>query len=163
MCRVCSESQDCRADGENRVACSPYESRRLVYDSTSEEENQHHGRSVYEKKTQVNPGNCLAKNRHDDCVCGRRSGKFHVKREFVRRDALQHELAGISVLAFVALKGNSQETNPDCKNETKNDYRKSPPCKSHEAIVDIGVTHHESSYLDEKRNVATQGGARNFG
>ncbi|KAG0506556.1 MAG: hypothetical protein Udaeo_00500 [Candidatus Udaeobacter sp.] len=62
MCRVCSESEDCRADGEKRVACSCYETRRLVYESTTEEENQRHGRGVDEKETQMNPGNCLSKN-----------------------------------------------------------------------------------------------------
>src|SRR4030095_3763056 len=48
-------------------------------------------------------------------------------------------------------------------NKTKNDYRQSPPCKPHEAVVDVGLTHHGNFYLDEKRNVATQGRVRKFG
>src|SRR5215470_15978719 len=163
MCRVRSESEDCQADRENRVACSRYAASRLVYESTGEEENQHHCRSVDEKETQVNSPNCLSKKRHNERVRGIRSGKFHVIGELVRWDALQYELAGISVLALVTLQGDFQKTNPDCENETKNDYCQSPPCKPHEAVVDLGLTHHESSYLDEKPNVATKGGARNFG
>jgi hypothetical protein len=75
---------------------------------------------------------------------------------------LQYELARISVLAFVAFERNSQEANPDCNDESKNDCRQSPPCKLHEIPADVGLAHHESSYFDEKRKVATKGGARNI-
>ena len=61
MCRVCSESEDCRADREKRVACSRYQTRCLVYESTSKEENQRYGRSVDEKETQMNSKICLSK------------------------------------------------------------------------------------------------------
>jgi hypothetical protein len=81
----------------------------------------------------------------------------------VTREALQYEVAGISVLALVAFEGNSSETNPDCNDESKNDCRRSPACKLHELSVDVGLTQHEKSYFDENRNVANEGGARNFG
>jgi hypothetical protein len=71
-------------------------------------------------------------------------------------------MAGISVLALVAFERNSQDTIPDRDDESQNNYRQSPPCKLHELSVDVGLTHHESSYFDEKRNVATEGVARNF-
>src|SRR6516225_10078647 len=111
----------------------------------------------------VSADNCFSEDRHKHCICSVRSRKFHVVGELVGRDALQYEMAGISVLALVALKRNSQEANPDCEYETKNDYRHSPPCKPHEPVVDVGLTHHGSSYLDEKQNVATEGDARNCG
>jgi hypothetical protein len=74
-----------------------------------------------------------------------------------------YPVANISVLALVAFERNTQKTNPDCNDESKNDCRQSPPCKLHELSVDVGLTQHEKSYFDEKRNVATEGGARNFG
>src|SRR5207248_11656548 len=49
---------------------------------------------------------------------------------------------------------------PDCNDESENDCRQSPPCKLHEVSADVGLAHHESSYFDEKRNVATEGGTR---
>ena len=85
------------------------------------------------------------------------------RQKLVRRDVLQYEMAGISVLALVVFERNSQDTIPDRDDESKNNYRQSPPCKLHEFSVDVGLTHHESSYFDEKRNVATEGGARDFG
>jgi hypothetical protein len=70
---------------------------------------------------------------------------------------LQYQLPGISVLALVAFERNSQETNSDCRDESKSDCRQSPPCNLHELSVDVSLTHHESFYFNEKRNVATKG------
>ena len=88
----------------------------------------------------MNPGNCLSKHRHDDSVRGIRSRKFHIVSELVWRDALQHELAGISVFAFIALERNSKEPNSDCNDESKNDYRQNPPCKLQELSVNVSLT-----------------------
>ena len=110
----------------------------------------------------MNRMNGLSKDRHDERICGISARELHVINKLVRRDTLQYELAGISVLALVAFERNSQETNPDCSDESKNDCRQTPPCKLQELSVDVGLTHYESSYFDEKRNVATEGGARNF-
>src|SRR5215831_13631818 len=111
----------------------------------------------------MNAGDCFSENRHKTCIRSVRSGKFHVVGKLVRRDALQYELAGISVLTFIAFERSFQETNPDCNDEAENDYRQSPPCKLHELSAEVGLAHHESSYFDEKRKVATDGGVRNFG
>ena len=110
----------------------------------------------------MNRMNGLSEDRHDYGICGIGARKLHVISKLVRRDALQYELAGISVLALVAFERNSQETNPDCNDESKSDYRQGPPCKLHELSVDVGLAHDEKSYFDEKRNVATEAGIRNF-
>jgi hypothetical protein len=75
---------------------------------------------------------------------------------------LQYELPGIGVLAFVALEWNSQEANPDCNDQSKRDCRQSPPCKPHELVVDLGLAYHESSYFDEKPNLATKASVQNL-
>ena len=48
------------------------------------------------------------------------SSKFHVVSQFVRRDALEHELTSISVFSFVAFDRNSQKSNPDCERQDQN-------------------------------------------
>jgi hypothetical protein len=61
----------------------------------------------------------LAKNGHDYGMCGIGSGELHVRRYAVGRNALQHELAGVGILAFVAFEGNREkvDANESCGEE----------------------------------------------
>src|SRR5262249_37098655 len=108
----------------------------------------------------MNPSNRLSKERHDHGIGGVSARELHVVGELVRRDTLQYELAGICVFALVAFGRNSQEVDPDCNDQSKHDCRQSPPCKPCEFVVDVGLAHNESSYFDEKRNLATNAGVR---
>ena len=56
----------------------------------------------------MNSGDCLSKDRHDHRVGRISARELHVISELVWRDALQYQLPGISVLAFVALEWNSK-------------------------------------------------------
>ena len=53
----------------------------------------------------------VAKNRHQECVGGRRAWEFHAVGELVWRDALQEQLAGVGVLALVALQWQAKQAN----------------------------------------------------
>ena len=96
----------------------------------------------------------LPKERHDQRVGSIRSWKFHVVGKLVRGNALQYELAGISVLAFIAFKWNSKESDPDCDHKAENDYGQSPPGKTQKLVVALNLLNHGSCYSDEKRQVA---------
>ena len=58
---------------------------------------------INERQAKVNSGGGLTENGHDDCISGVRAGELHVVGFFVRGNALQDELAGIGVLAFIPL------------------------------------------------------------
>src|SRR5207245_9398485 len=90
----------------------------------------------------MNPSDCLSEDRHDHSISGISSGKLHVVGKFVWGDALQHELAGISVLAFVALQRNAEESNSDRDSDATNDYPQSPPCHSHHFVMDVALVSH---------------------
>src|SRR6266581_1210879 len=90
----------------------------------------------------MNSTDRLSEERHDQSVSGIGSGKFHVVGELVWGDTLQHELAGISVLAFVALEWNSEQSNSDRDSDAKNNYRQSPPCYSQDFVLDAALVSH---------------------
>ena len=90
----------------------------------------------------MNPSDCLSEDRHDHSISGISSGKLHVVDKLVRGDPLQHELAGISVLAFVALEWNSEQSNSDRDSDAKNNYRQSPPCYSQDFVLDAALVSH---------------------
>ena len=105
----------------------------------------------------MNSKNCLSEDRHDHGISGIRSRKLHVVGEFVWRDALEHELAGIRVFAFVALDRNPQEPNSDCEDEAENDYRQDAPPKTQRFSVDIDPMCHERCSSDGAGRLATEG------
>jgi hypothetical protein len=93
----------------------------------------------------MNSGDCLSEDRHDHGISSIRSWKLHVVSELVRRDALQYELAGISVLALVALEWNSQKPNSDRDSKAKNDYGQSPPCDSQDFVMAADLVDHRKA------------------
>ena len=74
----------------------------------------------------MDAGRRLAEQLHDDRIGGIRAGKFHVVGEFVRRDALQHELAGVGVFALVALERKIQQPQPDGGDDDKRRHHEPP-------------------------------------
>jgi hypothetical protein len=67
----------------------------------------------------MDAGDSLAENCHDYGMCGVGSGELHIGRHAVRRNALQHELAGVRVLAFVAFERDGKKVDADesCREE----------------------------------------------
>ena len=95
----------------------------------------------------MDAGDCLSKDRHDRGISQISPGELHIVGKLVGRDALQNELAGISVLAFVTLEWNSKESNSNRDDKSKNDYRQSPPPKTQELAIDIEFIGHESCFF----------------
>ena len=93
----------------------------------------------------MNPSDCLSEDRHDHSISGISSGKLHVVGKFVWGDALQQELAGISVLAFVAFQRNSEQSNSDRDSKAKDDYRQSPPCDSQDFVMAVDPVDHRKA------------------
>ena len=93
----------------------------------------------------MNSDDCLSEDRHDHGISGIGSGKLHVVSEFVWGDALQQELAGISVLAFVAFQRNSEQSNSDRDSKAKDDYRQSPPCDSQDFVMTVDLVDHRKA------------------
>jgi hypothetical protein len=76
--------------------------------------------------------------------------------QLVWRDALQHQLAGIRVFAFVALQRNAQKSNPDGNHEAENDYGEDAPAKTQHFAVQLDFMSHESCFSDWKGRLATE-------
>src|SRR5438105_6563613 len=91
----------------------------------------------------MNSADCLSKDRHDPGIGGISAGELHVVGKLIRRYALQHKLTGISIFAFIALQWNSQQPNPNCDNEDKDDRREKPPCASQYSVAVFDFTCHE--------------------
>ena len=75
----------------------------------------------------MNSGYRLSKDRHDCRVRCISPWKLHVVGELVWWNALQNQLTGISVFAFVALERNSQKPNPDCDDHGEDCEPNNPP------------------------------------
>src|SRR5690348_1951416 len=104
----------------------------------------------------MDSGNRLAKQRHNHSVSRISARKLHVVGKLVGWNALQNELAGISVFAFVSFERNSKEANSDGSDQAKNDYRQGPPRGRQSFGAVIGLMSHENCYSDGKRTVATR-------
>ena len=67
----------------------------------------------------MDAGRGLAEEGHDDGVGGVGAGQFHVVGFLVGRNALQDELSGVGVFAFVAFEGHVAQ--PDANGKNKED------------------------------------------
>ena len=90
----------------------------------------------------MNANDCLAKERHNQRIGCIGSREFHVVSELVRRDALQHELTSIRILAFIALQRNTEEPDADRDHETKDDHREKNPCRFQNSVAFCGLALH---------------------
>src|SRR6266571_5486988 len=90
----------------------------------------------------MNANNCLPKNRHDQRIGCIGSREFHVVSEFVRRDALQHELTGIRILAFIALQRNTEKPDANSDHKTKDDHPEKNPCGFQTSVAFSGLALH---------------------
>src|SRR5262249_33439763 len=104
----------------------------------------------------MNSGNRLSKHRHDHCVSCICARELHVVSQLVWWNALQNELTGISVFAFVALKWNSKKPNSNGNNNAKNDCGQNPPASTQSLAAIVKLMSHKSCYSDEKWEVATR-------
>src|SRR5207253_2267060 len=111
--------------------------------------------SVNHQQAQMNSTGRLAEDRHDRGIGGISSGELHVVGEFIGGYSLQHQLAGISVFAFIALQWDPQQSNPNCHHEQKNNHREKPPSKSHNSVALDGLAFHGCFYSCEKGRIAS--------
>src|SRR5206468_2600984 len=102
----------------------------------------------------MNTNDCLPKERHDQRIGFIGSREFHVVSELVRWDALQHELTGIRILAFIALQRNTKK--PDANNDHKNkdDYREKNPCGFQNFVAFCGLALHR--FFNETKDYSPQ-------
>jgi len=110
----------------------------------------------------MNSDDCLSEDRHDHGISGIGSGKLHVVSEFVWGDALQQELAGISVLAFVAFQRNSEQSNSDRDSKAKDDYCQSPPCDSQDFVMAVDLVDHRKAIPVKSSGVQLHDSLRNL-
>ena len=104
----------------------------------------------------MNTKDCLAEYRHDQRIGGIGSRKLHAVGERVWRDPLQHQLAGVSVFAFVALQRNVQKSNPDGNHEPENDRGEDTPAETQCFALIVDFMRHESCFSDGKGQLATE-------
>src|ERR1041385_5249772 len=100
----------------------------------------------------MNANNCLPKDRHDQGIGCISSREFHVVSELVRRDALQQELTGIRILAFIALQRNTEKPDANSDHETDDDYREKNPCCFESFVASCSLALHRS----EERRVGKE-------
>ncbi len=69
----------------------------------------------------MNPDDGLAEKSHDQRVHGVCAGQFHVRSEAVGRDALEHQLSGVGVLAFIALERGRRKADANQRRAKQNE------------------------------------------
>ena len=106
-------SADVRAERERSVRGSGGDSGDVTEQPLAEEIDQEDGDGVDQQEPEVNARDGLAEDGHDYGVRGVSSRKLHVGRDAVWRDALQNELAGVSILAFIALERDGKQVDAD--------------------------------------------------
>jgi hypothetical protein len=82
-----------------------------------EQKNQDDRRCVDQQQADADSGRTLAKDRHDRGIGCVRAGQLHVVGERVGRDALQDELSGIGVFAFVPFQRHGSQVKADSSDE----------------------------------------------
>src|SRR5215208_4627664 len=102
MTRVRGEPKQRWTHGEQSKHNRGNYSARFIQHLARELEQEDGGGGVDQSQPEMYAGGGLAEERHDQGVGGVSAGKFHVVNEFVGRNTLQHELAGVSELPFVA-------------------------------------------------------------
>jgi protein O-mannosyl-transferase len=91
----------------------------------------------------MNADDCLSKDRHDQRIGCISSRELHVVSELVRRDALQNELTGIGILAFIALQRNTKKSDANSDHHTKNDHREKNPRGFQNSVAFYGLALHQ--------------------
>src|SRR6266404_5861853 len=102
----------------------------------------------------MNANDCLPKDRHDQRVGRIGSREFHVVSELVRRDALQHELTGIRIFAFIALQRNTKKPDANNDHKTKNDHREKNPCGFQKSVAFCSLALHR--FFNETKDYSPQ-------
>ena len=90
----------------------------------------------------MNANDCLPKERHDQRIGRIGSREFHVVSQLVRRDALQHKLTSIRILAFIALQRNTEKPDANNDHQTKDDHREKNPCGFQRSVASCGLALH---------------------
>src|SRR2546428_9912787 len=101
----------------------------------------------------MNANDCLPKERHDQRIGCISSREFHVVSELVRRDALQHELTGIRILAFIALQRNTEKPDANSDHEYRDDHCEKNPFGFQNSIAFCGLALHR--FFNETHRLQT--------
>src|SRR6476469_7299141 len=75
----------------------------------------------------MDSGDGLSEEKHHNRVGDMSSRKLHGVSQFVRWNALQEKLTGVSVFSFVAFERNSEKSNSYCSSQTENSHCEHPP------------------------------------
>src|SRR6266513_5091624 len=120
MRRVTGETQDRGTHRKNGVTRRRSNSRGRIHQFSTEKKNERHSCGVYQKQAQMNSGDCLSEDRHEQSVGGISPRELHVVSQLVWRNTLQHQLTRISVFSFIPLEWNSEEFYSDRERQGKN-------------------------------------------
>ena len=70
----------------------------------------------------------LTEKSHDQSVGRINAREFHVVSQLIWRNSLEKKLAGVGILAFVALEWNLEKTNPTPITVISTEHENYPPC-----------------------------------
>ena len=87
----------------------------------------------------MNSGEGLPEDRHQAGVGRVSAREFHIVSQFVRRSALQHQLTGIGIFAFISLKRYLHQMNPREDDGGKNERQQTPPCQQQSSIMNVDL------------------------
>ena len=108
---MCGPSEDRCAGRHDRVTRRRGNSgRNRICHSPAENKKKRARGEIYDEQTEMNSRNRLSEDRHKQSVSRRCPRKLHAVSQLVRRDPLQHELAAVRVLAFVAFEREFEES-----------------------------------------------------
>ena len=150
MCCVTGETQDRGTHRKNGITRRRSNSRGRIHQFLTEKKNERHSCGVNQKQAQMNSGDCLSEDRHEQSVGGISPRELHVVSQLIWRNTLQHQLTRISVLSFIPLEWNSEEPNSDRERQAKNRECQNRPCDAQGFVVDIDHVCHGKCYSGQK-------------
>jgi hypothetical protein len=112
MCRVPGQSEHGWAQRKQTKGDRRGDGAGLLQDPPRQQKHQHDGSRINQCDSEVNSRRSLPEHRHAHCIRGIGAGQLHVVGFLVRGDALEHELAGVGLFAFVALERHLAQPKP---------------------------------------------------
>jgi hypothetical protein len=107
MRRVGEDAEYPAIERQHREGGGTDDGAELAEQTTSQEKQDDDRGGVDHQQADVDAPRRVAEQRKDQAVCVVGTRKLHVVGELVWRDALKNQLAGVRVLAFIALEGDA--------------------------------------------------------
>src|ERR1700756_605595 len=130
MCCVSGQTEHALTRRKQRVARRCRNARQISVQLPGQKEQQQRGASVYQQEANMYAGRRLPKSPQNRRVCHIRPRQFHVVGKFIRRNALQNQLAGVSVFALIPFERHltqSPANRPKKKNYDCQQRKRQPP------------------------------------